>query len=268
MPDQLELTPAAFRTVTEVAVPGPVPRIAHPEWSRAFPWLCQGSTIPGPDRAFDMGLFGVSPSSEVQGRWASLAESVGFPRVVHARQVHGARIAVHEVKVEVEAAGRWVAGEYDGHVTRVPGTLLTVATADCVPVSVVDPERRAVGLLHAGWRGTVAGVLEAGLAVLASATSVPAATCHVHLGPAICGDCYEVGPEVHEALGLPVPAGPTPVDLRSNLARRAVAAGVAARNVSVSSLCTRCGDGGLYSHRAGDRGRQVTVLGIVPERRP
>ncbi len=261
MPDQRQSTAASFRTITEVAVRGSVPRVAHPEWTSAFPWLCQGTTVPGPDRGCDMGLFGASPSGEVQARWARLAESVGFPRVVHGLQVHGARVAVHEVVT----AGRWVVGEYDGHVTRVPGTLLTVATADCVPVSVVHPENRAVALLHAGWRGTAAGVLEAGLAALASALSVRTSACHVHMGPAICGGCYEVGPEVHQALGLPVPLEPTPVDLRSDLARRAVTAGVSAQNVTVSSLCTRCGEAGLYSHRGGDRGRQVALLGVAPE---
>lgn len=263
MPDQRQPTAAVFRNITEVAVPGSVPRVAHPEWTSTFPWLCQGSTVPGPDRSHDMALFGASPSGEVQARWARLAESVGFPRVVHAHQVHGARVAVHEVV----AAGRWVVEAFDGHATRVPGTLLTVATADCVPVSVVDPGNRAVALLHAGWRGTVAGVLEAGLSVLASALSGRVAACHVHLGPAICGDCYEVGPEVHQALGLPVPSEPTPVDLRRELARRAAAAGVPVQHLTVSSLCTRCGEAGLYSHRGGDRGRQVALLGVVPVER-
>lgn len=205
-----------------------------------------------------MGLFGPSPSQEVQARWASLATCTGFPRLVHARQVHGARVAVHEAG----ASGRWVAGEYDGHVSQVPGTLLTVATADCVAVSIVDPKRRAVALLHAGWRGTAAGILEAGLSTLASVLSVEMPTCHLHLGPAICGDCYEVGPQVHQALGETVPPRPTPVDLPSNLGRRAVAAGIPRENITVSSLCTRCGGGELFSHRAGDRGRQLAVLGI------
>lgn len=216
--------------------------------------------MPGPGRGFDMGLFGASPSGEVQARWASLAESTGFARVVHARQVHGVRVAVHQVG----PSGRWVSGDFDGHVTAVPGTLLTVATADCVPVSIVDPTGRAVALLHAGWRGAAAGILEAGLSALAAALSVEVATCHLHLGPAICGDCYEVGPEVHRALGEAVPAQPTPVDLPANLGRRAVAAGVPAENITVSSLCTRCGGGALYSHRGGDRGRQLAVLGIKP----
>src|SRR5690606_18360795 len=101
----------------------------------------------------------------------------------------------------------------DGHATRAPGLLLAVSVADCVPVSLVDPERRAVALLHAGWRGAAAGILERGLEVLAERLLARPEDLHVHLGPAICGGCYEVGPEVHRALGLPEPPAPAPVDL-------------------------------------------------------
>jgi hypothetical protein len=86
----------------------------------------------------------------------------------------------------------------------------------------------------------------------------------VHFGPSICGACYEVGPEVFSALGLDAPPGPAPLDLRGALAARAVAAGVRATNVSVSGLCTRCSRDGLFSHRGGDRARQVAYLGIAP----
>lgn len=148
----------------------------------------------------------------------------------------------------------------DGHVTDVEGVLLAVSIADCVPVSVVDPARRRVALLHAGWRGTAEGILERGLDELAGEAG--AAGLLVHLGPAICGGCYEVGPEVFEALGRPRPDAPSPIDLRSVLAERAVAAGVEGDHVSVSELCTRCEHDLLFSHRGGDSGRQVAYLGV------
>jgi copper oxidase (laccase) domain-containing protein len=84
----------------------------------------------------------------------------------------------------------------------------------------------------------------------------------VHLGPAICGECYEVGPEVFEALKLPAPSAPEPVDLRRVMAHRASEAGVPAEQITISTLCTLCGDGGLFSHRGGDGGRQVGYLGM------
>jgi copper oxidase (laccase) domain-containing protein len=138
--------------------------------------------------------------------------------------------------------------------------LLAVTIADCVPVFVVDAGARAVCLLHAGWRGTAAGVLERGLERMTARGM--GADVHVHLGPAICGSCYEVGPEVFAALGEPVPSRPTPIDLRGVLARRAVAAGVDPSRVTVSAHCTRCTGSELFSHRGGDRGRQVGYLGI------
>jgi hypothetical protein len=84
----------------------------------------------------------------------------------------------------------------------------------------------------------------------------------VHCGPAICGDCYEVGPEVHAALRLPTPPERSPVDLRAVLSARAVAAGVPAGTVSTSSWCTRCDASCFFSYRAGDAGRQLGLLGV------
>jgi polyphenol oxidase len=95
--------------------------------------------------------------------------------------------------------------------------------------------------------------------------SSDASDLHVHLGPAICGACYEVGPEVHEALGLPRPPGPVPVDLRAVLLRRALELGVQPANTSVSARCTRCEPGVFFSHRCGAAERQLGVLAIRPE---
>ena len=248
-----------FRIVSEAPLSGDVPRIAHPEWSGLFPWLCQGMTLRGSEGDFDMGLFGPGPSREIQDRWDLLGGSTGFATVVHGRQVHGAHVVVHDGS----AAGRCIVPDCDGHLTAVPGTLLTVATADCVPVSIVAPDRRAVGLVHAGWRGVAAGVFERGVGLMASVFGTEPEELHAHLGPAICGDCYEVGPEVHEALGLPSPGRPEPVDLRAILGGRAVALGVRGDRITVSSRCTHCGDGSLFSHRAGDAGRQVALLGVT-----
>ena len=137
-----------------------------------------------------------------------------MPRWVHGRQVHGATVRLHEAG----PPGLAISPSCDGHVSGAPGVLLTVGLADCVGISLVDPVRRAVALLHSGWRGTAAGILEAGITVLRERLDSHARDLHVHLGPAICGRCYEVGPEVHAALGLPAPRGPQPVDLRAVLA--------------------------------------------------
>ena len=154
--------------------------------------------------------------------------------------------------------------EADGHVTSAEDLLLGVTVADCVPVFLVAADGKAVGVLHAGWRGAAAGVLEEGLRSLQSETGCDPSDFHLHLGPAICGDCYEVGPEVHRALGVPEPNSPTPIDLRAILATRALGLGFSKDRVTVSTWCTRCGASPFFSHRRGDLGRQVGFIGIRP----
>lgn len=236
-----------------------VPAVTHAAWSRAFPWLLQGTTTRGSeagDGQFDLRLFGGAVEAVgARERWGLFRRRLGTRSVVHAKQVHGATVRRHRQT----GPGLILPPDCDGHVTKVPGVVLAVSVADCVPVSLVEPEEREVGLLHAGWRGTAAGVLERGIRAFPEERR---GGLYVHMGPSICGACYEVGGEVFEALGLPVPPGPEPVDLRLVLARRAVTAGIDAGKISVSGHCTRCGDGRFFSHRGGDTGRQVAFLGI------
>ncbi len=233
----------------------------HPEWAQRFPWLAQGTTGRSPGEAGgDFRLFGTQTSPEGRESWMSLARSHGFAGVVHSRQVHGKTILIHDSAVE----GFCLGPEADGHVSAVPGTLMGVTVADCVPVFLVDAHRQAVGLLHAGWRGAAAGVLEAGISLLKSRSGSEPEDLLVHLGPAICGSCYEVGPEVHAALGLHEPRTPAPVDLRGLLAEKALDMGVMGANITRSTFCTLCGASPFFSHRGGATQRQIGFLGIRP----
>lgn len=228
--------------------------LVHPEWAAAFPWLIQGTTQRPDD-------FALSTPGALDS-WARLRAATGCTAAVHARQPHGASVGVRAP----ESAGLHLAADADGHVTRMPGAILGVTTADCVPVTLVAPEARTVGMIHAGWRGAAAGILDRGVDRLWSAFGVAAADLHLHLGPSICGDCYEVGPEVHAALGLAEPHGPTPIDLPEVLGRRAVELGIRAEAITRSGWCTLCtGRDLLYSHRGGDAGRQVGFVGMMVE---
>jgi hypothetical protein len=115
-----------------------------------------------------------------------------------------------------------------------------------------------VALLHSGWRGTAARILDAAIAALAAPASRPEEL-RVHLGPSICGRCYEVSADVREQLtGMPANR-PGHVDLRLLLAEHAREAGV--RELTVSEFCTRnATTTSFFSHRAGDTGRQVAVI--------
>lgn len=254
--------PFAARVVRERRVPGDVPLFRHPEWEERFPWVVQGTTGRGSaDAPFDLGLFGGQPVGAALRRWRVLRNATGIPTAVHARQVHGAAVLVHSGACP---PGLVIADDADGHVTRAENVLLAVSVADCVPVFVVAPEARAVALLHAGWRGVAAGIVERGIEVLLETAGATAGELFVHLGPAICGECYEVGPEVHVALGLAQPAGNLPIDLRAVAAGRAVARGVDPDRITVSGFCTRCAGSPFFSHRAGCAERQMGVLGIRP----
>jgi polyphenol oxidase len=243
--------PAAGRT----ADPADGVRLfSHPGWMSEMPWLATGITA-----GSDMSLFGATPAGQVLPRWLRLPHSLACRAIVHAHQVHRDRVVVHEDAV----CGVVIAGEADGHVTAAPGILLAVSVADCVPIYIAAREPRAVALLHGGWRGVVAGILERGLEALRDLADAGPDQLHVHFGPAICGRCFEVGPEVPAALGLDAdPHDRSHVDLRSLLAGRVIDLGVPARQVSISSYCTRCGDSPFYSHRAGCAERQVALLGV------
>jgi YfiH family protein len=229
------------------------------DWAARFPTLIQG--ISGRTPELDFGRVTGDPSGPAQAArprdtaadgWTALRRATGISRVARCRQVHGPTVKVVEGP---DLDGVHVVGEADALVTDRAGLLLAVTVADCAPVYFVEPQQRIVGLAHAGWRGTAAGVVGATLASLRSLGATPGAL-RVHLGPAICGKCYEVGPEVLAAFGLE-PAASGHVDLRAQLLGQLVAAGVTYDFITTSGSCTRCEPERFYSYRGGDEGRRM-----------
>jgi YfiH family protein len=210
----------------------------------------------------DYGLDTGGSAWEVTRRYERLAGATGMHSSVVGRQVHGTRI------VEVNSppgGGVLVVGAADGLMTSASGVLLAVTAADCVPAFVADVEGRCVALLHAGWKGTAAGILELAVEQAGRRYGVGPGDLSVYLGPAICGVCYEVGPEVLSAFGREGSC-PSSLDLRSELENRAVEAGVLANRVSRSDWCTKCGPVRLHSHRGqgSKAGRMAAFLGRLP----
>jgi polyphenol oxidase len=161
-------------------------------------------------------------------------------------------------------------GEGDGLVTTDPGVVLVVLTADCAPVLLADPAAGVVGAVHAGWRGLAAGVVEAGVAAMASLGADPAAIVGL-VGPAVGGCCYEVGPEVREAVGARLPAamattrdGRPALDPAAGAAQALERAGVG--QVRVAGECTFDLEERFFSHRRdhGRTGRQAGLIALVP----
>jgi YfiH family protein len=203
------------------------------------------------------GSFGVGsdePVRLVMERWNALRRelSPAGPRLATAHQVHGDRVILHGTGWE----GWLRANDGDGHASLERGTGMAVSIADCVPVFLAHPSG-AVALLHSGWRGTVARIVDRAIDLLES-RGIPSAELLMHLGPAICGGCYEVSPDVFEQLtGRRVDYN-AEVDLRPIIAEHARLRGV--RRITTSPSCTRCQNDRFYSHRAGDAGRQLGVM--------
>jgi YfiH family protein len=206
--------------------------------------------------SFNLG--GPETAGTVFARWEELARQLRprAPRLASAHQVHGTDILEHG-----PGWTGWLrAPAGDGHVSLVPGTAMAVSLADCVPVFIGHPSG-AAAVLHAGWRGTSAGIVGRGIARMRALGLAPAELT-VHLGPGVCGRCYEVGPDVYGQLTGASSSVAAKVDLRALLAADAKRAGVT--RVTASDSCTRCRNDRYFSHRAGDVGRQLGVVVTAP----
>jgi polyphenol oxidase len=188
----------------------------------------------------------------------------------------------------------------DGLITNVPGMLLTVRTADCVPVLVADGKQRAAGAFHAGWRGTLERIVEKGVGEMRRQFGSNPVDLIAAIGPCIHACCYEVSDDFPEkfraqfeyadslfeevfdsnSLHLKYPMlflnqrapghGDAASKLHLNLVeanrRQLLDGGLAEKNIWISDLCTSCRTDLLFSHRAefGQTGRMLAAIGIRP----
>ena len=232
-----------------------VPRLELAEWATRFGLVAGITTRDGGS----LGLWSDEPVGQVMTRWRAFRKAFEprFPTVVLGHQVHGSELRWHEAL----PPGWVVLDSVDGHATRQSGVLLTVTVADCVPVYLAVPGSGLVALLHAGWRGIADEILEQAIATIGSVARVHHRDIVMHCGVSICGNCYEVGSEVAEALSGRHDGAPTAVDLRAILTTRAVTLGVGA--VTVSAYCTAHHNDRFFSHRksGGKDGRVVAYLG-------
>ena len=256
--------------LTESLLEGPIPRAEVPGWREKY-GVVAGITR----KPYDLGLWTKDPVGEVSTRWREFRRvEPGFSVYVLGNQVHGTEVVTHHQGRAEGGGQRMLSIEgVDGHVTADRGTMLCVTVADCTPVYLLAIDQgskrpSALALLHAGWRGTAGGILKKGAELLLAAQ--PSSRLVAHLGVSICGDCYEVGSEVFDAMApwaddqRPQAPGPRPakgqLDVRAVLAQQAAALGI--DEVTTSTHCTRHGEG-WYSHRGGDAGRMVAYLGMV-----
>jgi YfiH family protein len=191
---------------------------------------------------------------------------VDLARLVWARQVHGARVAV------APHSGGFV-GAADAIVTGERAVPLAVVTADCLAITLWDPDVPALGVAHAGWRGTAGGVTSAVVQALTRLGAEPGRL-RVAIGPSIGPCCYEVDGPVADVFARAFPgqwrawfeahgAGHFMLDLwRANESLLA-AEGVRPERIENARVCTACHPELLYSYRRGNRGRLVTVAALA-----
>ena len=183
------------------------------------------------------------------------------------RQVHGSEIqAVDETPLTLPVC--------DGLATNRKGLALTVHTADCVPLVLWDEDRGAVAAVHAGWRGTLAGVSRSAAAFLATKFGSRPESIHVAMGPSIGACCYEVGEDVVRAfdenvscgrdLFSPGPYGKSHLNLIEANSRQLTTYGVPREQIYASGMCTSCDNGRFYSYRKEGKGvgRLMGVIGV------
>jgi YfiH family protein len=205
----------------------------------------RGGVSAGPFASLNLGARTGDDPAAVAANHSRLLELTGTARLARCRQVHG-RTVVRDPQPGDRP-------EADGIATTVPGVAAVVLTADCLPVALSAPG--AVAMVHAGWRGLAAGVLEEGVGALCGLGSDGPVSAAIGPGAGAC--CYEVGDEVREAFAdVPEARHGRNIDLAAVARARLLAAGV--EEIHDAGLCTMC-DARFFSHRRdrGTTGRQA-----------
>jgi polyphenol oxidase len=221
----------------------------------------QGGVSTGPFASLNLGWITGDEAENIYENRRHLARGAEFEpaNALTGFQVHGAAIMRHERPPDGVPYLRPPADppEADGHATSVPGLAPLVLVADCLPVALSG--QGGVAMLHCGWRGLAAGIIEAGVREVGAEAAA--------IGPGIGRCCFEVGEEVlarFTHLGDGVADGRM-LDLAEVAARQLAGAGIG--SVEHASLCTSCESELFFSHRR-DRGETGRQAGVVVGKHP
>jgi YfiH family protein len=232
----------------------------------------RGGRSIGPYAGLNVSLRVGDEMQTVTNNVCDLKRAVGIHdgRIITMRQVHGdALVEVGETRVKE-------VGEADGMITRQRGAYLGVLTADCVPILFLAPERKAVAAVHAGWRGSLAGIAAKMVRLFGEKYSVDASHIEAALGPAIGACCYEIQEDVAEPLlarwgavaqsSLEQRNGKRFLDLRRLNRGILQQAGMSAPRIFEIGPCTSCAADDFFSYRRerAETGRQLSFIGCLP----
>ena len=171
---------------------------------------------------------------------------------------------LHQIHSDICVAARGrtgLLGDGDALLENTPGHPVAVKTADCIPILLVDEEHRAVAAVHAGWRGTVQGIVRRALLAMQEEFGTRPAHAHAAIGPGIGKCCYEVGAEVAAQFGQ---TGPCHIDLVETNRRQSIEAGIPEHFIYAANLCTKCGANEFHSFRRDKEqaGRMLSFIGV------
>lgn len=219
---------------------------------------------------FTLSYSSVPDRREVENNRGLLAGALGISdsRLYFPSQVHKTKV----VRVTSETS-KEALQETDALMTNEPGICIAVMSADCVPILLYDKKNKAVGAVHAGWRGTVAKILEITLQEMKGAFGTNGKDLVAGIGPSVCQDSYEVGEEViaafDQAFGMnrdlmvPQSDNKAKLDLWKANKIQLVNFGVSPANIEISDLCTVKNNTSFFSARRGDAGRFAAGIMLI-----
>jgi hypothetical protein len=285
--------------------------ILHASALAQFPWLIHGfstrvggfSTLYGKG-SLNLGFTKDDPRQTVERNRSAFVKELLAGNKAKSHSKSWPLVTLHQIHSDIihcidSAPEATLVG--DGLITNTPGLLLAIQTADCLPIIIVDAKRHAVGVFHAGWRGTAKRIVEKGVGEMRHRFGSHPRDLKAAIGPGIRGCCYEVGPEVRDQFEsqfanaeklFRIVEESDPVrekypmlfltarapghselpkkiylDLVEANRQQLLAAGVPAKNIEALPLCTNCRTDLLFSYRRekGKTGRMMAVVGTYTE---
>jgi YfiH family protein len=228
-----------------------------------------GGVSLSPYDSLNVGHFIGDNHRAVEANHDLICQALGISQrdIATAHQVHGSQVAL----VKPDDCGRVIPAT-DALVTDTPGVALMLRFADCLPVLLYDPVHRAIGLAHAGWKGTIGGIAAKTVSAMLEACGSRPGDIVAGLGPCIGPYCYQVGTEVVELVkaslnpweGILQPQGDGSFHFDLWEANRRQLAELGVGKIAVIQLCTACRTDEFFSHRAegGHTGRFAVILGM------
>jgi len=225
-----------------------------------------------PYNSLNLGLSTLDSPHNVEGNRSILARAFGarVEQLVTVTQVHGNDLLL--LDQPNPDFSHFLKLECDGIVTNQPGLMVGICVADCAPVLLLDPVRRIAAALHAGWKGTVAGIVQKGVEAMVNLFDSRPRDILAAIGPTIGSCCYEVDEPVAEAFrrsgqdfasfAEPAGNGKWRLDLAGANRQQLLRAGIAGENIEVSALCVSCEKDLFFSYRRdkGETGRQMGFI--------